>query len=267
LKKAAGQIEIGNSSNTAAFFNTIARGLHQPFVCDNNHLEPGNRGYMVVLRPDLAGTITRITDLRGRVNAVGAPLRDGGVSFTAKKMFDANGMSLDDVQWERLGFSDMLAALANSRIDVAWMIEPFITQGSQQGLLVPWLTVGDYYPGAHTGGTTFSESFIKNRNEVAKRWMVAMIRGTRDFNDFLKGRNRDIIAPLISAHTGLAPDVVDKVAFIPVHPDGRLNVQALMDDMRQLHEWGTITSLLSADQIVDHQFVDYAAQQLGPYRG
>ena len=264
---AAGQIEVANSSNTAAFFNAVARGLKQAFVFDTWHLERGDKSYMVVLRPDLVGAIKDISDLRGRMNAISTPLRDGGATFQAKKMLETHGLTFDDATWERFGFPDMLTALGNQAVDAAWMIEPFITLGRQRNLLVPWLSLGDYDPGAQIAGVVYSERFMTERTDVARRWGVAHVRGQRDYNDFLKGKNRDVIGPILAAHTGLAPEVVEQVGWTPGHPDGRLNVDSLMDAQRQLLEWGTIQQVLPVDQVVNHQFVDYAVQQLGPYQG
>jgi NitT/TauT family transport system substrate-binding protein len=261
---AAGQIEVAASSNTAAFFNAIARGLRQPFVLDNWHLEPDDHSYMVVIRPDLVDTIKQIADLKGRPNATSTPLRDGGSNFQAELMLRASGVGFDEVPWERLSFPDMLTAFANKSIDAAWMIEPFITLGKQRDLLAPWLSLGTYDPGAQIAGLVFSETFTKDRTDVARRWSVAYVRGLRDYDDFRNGKNREVIAPILAAHTGLAPEVIDQVGWAPLRPDGRLNVDSLMQQQRQLLDWGTIQQVLPAEQIVDHQFVEYAVQRLGP---
>ena len=264
---AAGQIEVGATSNTGAFFNALARGIRQPFVLDIWHLERGDPSWMVVVRPDLADQIKQASDLRGRVNALASPVREGGISFLAKRVCDSVGLTLDDVQWERLTYPDMLPALANRAVEVAWMIEPFIALGKQRGLLTPWLPLGDYDPGFQGAGIVFSESFIKDRNAVAKRWSVGYVRGLRDQYEFTtRGKDRDVIGPLLAAYAGLPAEVADQVAWGPVSPDGRLNVESVLESQRQLLEWGTITQLLPAEQLVDPQFAEYAVQQLGPYR-
>jgi ABC-type nitrate/sulfonate/bicarbonate transport system substrate-binding protein len=264
---AAGQIDVGATSNTVTFFNAVARGLRQPFVLDIWHLERADRSMMIALRPDLVDQIKQVPDLRGRTNAIVVPVRDGGASFIAKKLFDGNGMTLDDVQWERLGYPDMLVAMGNRAVEVGWVLEPFLTLGKQRGVLVPWLSLGDYDPGHQLAGIVFAESFIKDRNEVAKRWSVGYVRGLRDQHEFAaRGKDRDIIAPILGAHTGLTVDVVGEVGWGLVSPDGRLNVESVLDAQRQLIEWGTIPQLLPADQLVDPQFYEYAVQQLGPYR-
>jgi NitT/TauT family transport system substrate-binding protein len=265
---AAGQIEVGATSNTGAFFNALARGVRQPIVLDIWHLERGDRSWMVAVRPDLADKIKQVSDLAGRSQAIASPIREGGISFLAKRVLDSVGLALDDVQWERLAYADMLPALGNRVVDVAWMIEPFITLGKQRGLLTPWLPLGDYDPGFQGAGLVFSESFIKDRNEVAKRWSVGYERCLRDqYALVTQGKDRDVLAPILAAYTGLSVDVVDQVAWGPVSPDGRLNLESVLESQRQLLDWGTIPQLLPADQLVDPQFYEYATQQLGPYQG
>jgi len=263
---AAGQLDIGATSNTVTFFNAVARGLRQPFTLDIWHLERGDKSAMVVVRPDLAGEIKTVADLSGRVNATPTPVRDGGTGFQANKILASAGLTLDDVHWEAIPYPDMLAALANRAVDVAWPIEPFITLGKQRGVLVPWLSTGDYDPGFQLAGIMFSESFIKERNDVARRWSVAYVRGLRDQLDFMAGKQRDVIGPILAAHTGVPLAAIDQVAWGPVHPDGRLNVESILDAQRQLVEWGAIGQSLPEDHLVDPQFADYALQQLGPYQ-
>src|SRR5262249_49271243 len=70
---AAGQLDIGATSNTVTFFNAVARGLRQPFTLDIWHLERGDRSSMVALRPDLADEIKQAADLPGRIHAIPTP--------------------------------------------------------------------------------------------------------------------------------------------------------------------------------------------------
>ena len=62
-------------------------------------------------------------------------------------------------------------------------------------------------------------------------------------------------------------EVVDQVGWGPVDPDGRLNIESILESQRQLVEWGTIGQALPAERLVEPQFWEYAVQQLGPYRG
>ena len=110
-----------------------------------------------------------------------------------------------------------------------------------------WRKTGDWISGAQIAGMVFSETFIKERTDVARRWSVGYVRGLRDYNEFLNGKNRDAIAPILAEFTGLAPEVIDQVGWAPLDPDGRLNVESLMQVQRQLLEWGTIQQVLPVE--------------------
>ena len=93
------------------------------------------------------------------------------------------------------------------------------------------------------------------------------MRGLRDQYAFAaSGKDHDVIAPILAAYTSLPADVVDQVGWGLVSPDGRLNLESVLEAQRQLVEWGTISQALPADELVDPQFYEYAVQQLGPYR-
>jgi NitT/TauT family transport system substrate-binding protein len=262
-----GQLDIGAVSMTAAFFNSVERGFTQPLVFDNWHLERGDKSYQIVVRPDLVDKFKDLTDLKGTISASSTPIRDGGSWFIAQKMFDAKGMKFEDLRWERLTFPDMLAAFGSQAIESAWLIEPFITLGKQRNLAVPWIDLSEHDPGSQIAGLVFAEKFIKERPDVARRWTIASVRAARDLAEYRKGRLQDVVGPILAQHTGLPPEAVGQVAWGPLHPDGRVNVESIMASQRQLVEWGMVPSVTPQDKVVDLQFVDYAVQQLGPYSG
>ena len=46
-----------------------------------------------------------------------------------------------------------------------------------------------------------------------------------------------------------------------------INVDSVADSQKMLGGWGLVQRELPRNEIVDHQFVEYAVQQLGPYQG
>jgi NitT/TauT family transport system substrate-binding protein len=121
--------------------------------------------------------------------------------------------------------------------------------------------------GQQTAALVYSERFIAERPDVARRWMVANLRGIRDLADWTRrGQPLDEIAAILARNTRLPPELVTKVNWLPLNPDGYLNTEAIEADQRQLLEWGAIRELIPIEVLVDHQFVDYAVAQLGRYR-
>jgi len=162
----------------------------------------------------------------------------------------------------------ILPALTNKGVDAALVYEPFVTLFTDSKAAVKWLALGDYYPDDITGFLVFGDQFIQQRSDVARRWMVAHLRGMRDFANFKKtGKDKDIITPIITKATGLSAGVVPRIQWPGINPDGFMNPDILLADQKQLLDWGSIKQTFPIDQLYDPQFVDYAVKQLGKAAG
>jgi NitT/TauT family transport system substrate-binding protein len=267
---AAGQLDVGTTSIQSAFFNAVSRGAEQRMVVDKGHQEKGIPTTVLVVRQDLvpaSGTLP-LDEIHGRTIALVTEPKQGGQGFLVVRMLASVGLTLDDVEWKTLPYRDMPDLLANRSVDGAVLVEPFYTLSAQRLPLAVWQNVADYYDGQQTAAYVFGERFMDERRDVARRWMVANVRGLRDYNDWKKrGQPADDLAEILGRASGLAPDVVTRVTWEHMNPDGYLNLPAIEADQRQLFEWGSIGQLLPLDRIVDHQFVDYAIAQLGKYQG
>jgi NitT/TauT family transport system substrate-binding protein len=267
---ASGQLDVGTSSSQAALYNAVARGVQQRWVVDNGHLERGVPSALIALRQDVLppdGSLP-LAAIQGRTLAAPTPMKQGGQSFAVAKMLATAGLTIDDVDWQVLPFASMAEVLTNRAVDGALIIEPFFTLASQRVPLVPWQNLADYYPGQQSGGLVFGESLVTERPDVARRWLLGLLRGIRELNDWLRqGQPADATAAILADYTRLPVDVVTRVRWIPVNPDGYLNLDSIEADQRQLLAWGAIQQLVPLDALVDHQFCDYAVAQLGPYRG
>jgi len=51
-----------------------------------------------------------------------------------------------------------------------------------------------------------------------------------------------------------------------LQPDGKMHLQSVKMDFDYFKEMGYYTGKLELEKIVDTQFIEYAAQQLGPYK-
>jgi NitT/TauT family transport system substrate-binding protein len=265
---ASGQLDVGTTSIQAAFFNAVARGVRQRLVVDKGHQQRGTATSVLAVRADLVppSGILPLQEIRGRPIAVGSDPKAGGQGFLLARMLGTVGLTLDDVDWKIIPYRDMPDLVANRAVDGAVLVEPFYTLSIQRAPLVMWQNLSDHYDGHQTAAYVFSEQFITQRPDVARRWMVANLRGVRDYYEWQRrGQPADDLAELLARATGLSIGLVTRAQWEHMNPDGYLNLAAIEADQRQLLEWGAIQQLVPLDQVVDHQFVDYALEQLGRY--
>src|SRR5579883_2121630 len=183
---ATGQIDIGTASVGSSLFNSIAQGVKSKVVVDAGHLEKGIWSYGYLLRADLADSIKSIADIKGKTIACISDPKQGGNGFSASRMLATVGLTVDDVKWSFMSLPQEIQALQNKAVDGAHVFEPFVTLATQAGAGVKWQNAADYYPNEDVGFLVFSESFIRDRNDLAKRWMTAFLRGMRDFLEWEK---------------------------------------------------------------------------------
>jgi NitT/TauT family transport system substrate-binding protein len=177
------------------------------------------------------------------------------------------GLELSDVEIVSVPFPDMLAALSNGAIDVAMEVEPFITAGTGQGILVELVPAADAYPGQEIAVLVYSRRFAEERTEVARRWMVANLRGARDLNDAMyTGRDRDDIVRILARYSGLdAERLPPRAALRATNPYGYVNTATMLTDLEWFTARGAVPQQPSAAALFDNSFVDYALSVLGPY--
>src|SRR5262249_24711440 len=253
---ASGQLDVGTTSIQSAHFNAVSRGVQQVLVVDNGHLERGVPSAVIALRQELwpPGAPLRCGEIKGRTLVAPTPMKQGGQSFSTAKMLATAGLTMDDVDWQVLPFAETSDVLVNRGVDGALMIEPFFTLASERVPLVLWQNLGDYYPGQQSGGLVLGEKLVAERPDVGRRWILGLLRGIRDLNDWTrKGQPPDDTAEILAQYTRLSRDVLTRVRWIPVNPDGHLNLQSIEADQRQLLEWGAIQQLIPVDVLVDHR--------------
>ena len=266
---ATGQLDIGLQGVSPALFNLLARDTGARVVVDNAIVHPSREFNQTALvgRKALwdSGQVRGAADLRGR--RVGLAVPGGSHELLLDRMLRMAGLELSDVEIVGVPFPDMLPALANGAIDAAIEVEPFITAGTGQGILVELVLAGEAYPGQEIAVLVYSRRFAEERTEVARRWMVANIRGARDLNDAMyTGRDRDEIVRILARYSGLDADrLPPRAALRATNPDGYVNTATMAADLEWFTARGAVPQPPNPAALADNSFVDYALTVLGPY--
>jgi NitT/TauT family transport system substrate-binding protein len=262
------QVDISSGVLSAGLFNAIERGVDVKITGPVSRQDADLSTNVILVRKDLfeSGAIRDYADLRGR--PFGAPSRGSTIEYSIDLAMRQVGLSADDLDWIELGFPEQIPAFANRAIDASFNTEPVATIAVNHGVAVKWRRVGDWAPGMQFTVIMYSPAFGTERNDVARRWMVAYLKGLRDYTDAVqKGINRRAMFEILARNTTLKDmDLYEQVAWANLDPNGRINLESIADQARWYVEKGLVRTLPDLGRIVDLQYVEYARAVLGEYR-
>lgn len=263
---AANQIQVATGSPNAALFNAFNRGIDIRIVADYAHVgDAKDSTISLVVRADLidSGAVKTVADLKGR--NVNWAVRGSYPDVFFYRLFAKHGMTIKNVEIQTIGFGDALAALSTRRLDAGFVIEPLVTFAEARGMGKVLLRGGEVDPGAVLSIMVYSPAFAKN-TDLATRFMVAYLKGVRDYHDafFLK-KEQDAAIDILTKHLSIKDPNVWK-AMGPLHTDvnGSINVTDIKAQAAIYKELGQVSGPLpDIDKYVDTRFIDGAVKQLG----
>lgn len=260
------QIQATTSSLTAALFNALNRGIDIRIVADYAHVgTERDQTAAIVARVDLIdqGVLRTPADLKGRVLA-GGPVPAQLPELVYRKLFAECNISAADVTMRFLAFPDSLAALATKNIDVAFLIEPLVTQADRQNIARVFVPLSAVMPGAELSVLQFSAEFAKN-SDGAVRFMVAYLQGVRDFYDATwLHKNEDATIALLMEHLSLKDRNLWKVMRRHADLNGRINVASIKEQAAFYKDEGTVTGPIpDIDKFIDKHFAEAAVKIIG----
>jgi NitT/TauT family transport system substrate-binding protein len=260
------QIDVASGVLSAGLFNAIERGVGIKIVGPFSRQDASRSSNYILVRTDLidSGAIRSFADLRGRSFA--APSRGGTVEYSVDVAMRQVGLTANDLHWINLDYPDQLAAFANQALDAGFAPEPIPTLAATRGVAVKWRSVGDWAPGMQIGVLLFAPAF-EAANDMARRWMVAYLRGVRDYTDALQnGAGRQELFQVLARNTTMKDlGLYEEVGWANLGPDGNLNLASIRDQAQWYVDEGLVASPPDLGQIVDLQYVEYARSVLGRY--
>ncbi len=264
------QLEVGAISPNVATLNALARGVGVKLVADRGSMRPGHGWVALVVRPDLveSGRYQSPADLRGLRVAVTPPVGATANAVAVARLLDQQGIAPSEVDFVPLPFPEMNPALANGSIDVAFQSEPLLALGIRQGIAVREVGSDEIYPNQQIGVVSYGADFVQDQPDIARRFMVAYLRGARDFVDaFAKGRDRAEVVQSLIRHTPVKDaSVYDEMVATGFNPDGYINVDSVASDQEWFLAQGKIAERVDLATAIDNQYVDYALGRLGRYQ-
>lgn len=261
---ASSRLQAVEGAFPVGYFNALAKGLPIVLV-----LERGSTPlfHNFLLRTDLKDRIKTVADLKGRTVAIVA--RGSIIVYETGKVLESAGLSLKDVEVKYIPFTQMSVAFANKAIDAAIMVPPFGDAVVEQGLAVHWLDPDDVIRPTPMAILVHlvNRDFVEKNRELAKSFVVATMRGVRDYcQAYHGGPNRAEVVQTLKRHSAVSdPDLLNKMPWQARNPSGRFNVTSILDIQEWFFKEGMATDRFPAERLIDTRFADSAAQKLGPF--
>src|SRR5579884_1086357 len=268
---ATNQLDVGAGAPSAGLYNALRTGVNVRIVADKGHSDPTPPGYPVSIYPVRkalvdSGQVKSVADLKGLRFA--QPARGISPELDLVAFLKQGGLTPSDLDVQLLSFPDMVPAFANGSIDLAWSVEPFATIALNQGSVTVMgydYTVNPYH---QVGVLLYSPDF--SRSDLATKFMVAYIKGLRQYNDAFVKRDptaREKTISSLIAHTPVKDRALyDQMTVSALDPDGKMNLASFDQQQDYFISTGTQQGRVDIQSFIVLQHIEAAVRQLGPYR-
>lgn len=268
----SGQLDVGGGGPSAGLYNAIARGIEIKIVADKGSQRTGFGYQPLLVRTALvrSGQYKGPKDLKGRKVAESA--QGSSAMPDVDRIMKMAGLGYNDVEHVYMPFSDMIVSFQNGAIDASLTAEPSATMALRTGAALRVMTGDQYNPGQQLAVLLYGGNFIKNKGDLAQRFMLAYLRGVRFYNDALVGNKlsgpkADDVLRILTESTPIKDASLYRDA-IPQYndPNGRINVPGLAGDLAAYKAYNYIEGNVRVEDAIDPSFAAAAVKALGPYR-
>ena len=266
-----GEVDVGSGATSAGLYNAVKRGIGIKIVSDKARNALGYGFAAMLVRTDLidSGKVKSLKDFKGLKVAMSGNgnSENAFVDYALKQ----NGLSYADIDPVFLGFPNQIAAYANKAIDASLTVEPTVAELLKLGTAKKLIGADEVFPDFQTAVIYYGPRFMQEQPANAKKFMVALVKAMRFYNDALKdghiaGPNADEVIKILTEYSFIKdPAVHRNIVSQAVDPDGQLNMPSLRMAWQFFVDTKEIDGSVKVDDVVDLSYVRDAAKQLGPY--
>jgi NitT/TauT family transport system substrate-binding protein len=269
---AQGQLHAGSCATNVGCFNALNRRTDIQIVADlesAGRTERSTGNLALVVRKDLwdRGAIRGAHDLVGRTVYVQAGAGSGGY-VVAARWLRRLGIPPHSIDWSPMLYPDVYAALQNGGIEVGFTTEPLVSAGVARSVHHILATQEEMHPTAARLFVTYWAGIDQLGPLVGERFMVAYLRGVRDYiNAFEYGVDLDAIVDILMRETPLKDrELCRQIKYAWVDPNGQANREAIQADVELLAELGHFQTPVDLSAAFEDKYRAFAVRYLGPYQ-
>jgi NitT/TauT family transport system substrate-binding protein len=255
-----GELDVAGQGPSSGVFNAVASSSDLKIVADRGYLKADGCAPLAMLAKTewvAQNPVLTLDSIKGKRMSLD-PKNFSAWMF--EKVLTPAGITLDDIETGDIKTPELMAAVENDAVDFITTGEPWITRLTDTGKMVVWQEYQKIVPDMQVGFMMFGPSLLKNDRELGKKFLVAYLKGVRQFNQGKTDRNVEIIAK----YTKLDPELLRRVCWTAIHGNGRINLDALLEFQSWGVQKGVVDKPVTAEQLWDGEFAAYADKLLGP---
>lgn len=256
------QLDVGSGGIGAALFNAVAQGIPLKLVAETVRTPADWTANAWFVRTDIADKVKTPADLKGLTVALAATCTV--IDTELSVLLERGGLKRSDVTVRTVSYADHRAAFANKSIDFTYAFEPFASSYVSTGVARLWLTGGSVIPNHVQSGILYGPG-ITERQEIARGWMIAYLKGVREAYKFYNNLPLpDDIAQIVAKHgVEKDPAKVRVTRLSPRNLDGSIDVNSVRTDLTFFKSAGCVQNAPEVGQVVDNSYAEYAVSRLG----
>jgi NitT/TauT family transport system substrate-binding protein len=255
---AQGQIDVASGNIEVSTLNAVAKGGMIKYVSDKGYLDPnGCSSSTFVVRKALLdnGTLKDLKNIKGMKVAL-TPASPP--EYALDVLLKDTGLTSDDVEILNIPLPARLEGMGNGSIDIAAVSDPWTVRIVNAGYGVVWNPWEKLLPNFQFSVNMYGPNFLEKNPEYGKKYMIAYLKGVRQYNQGKTDRNVEII----SKYTEMKPEEVKQSCWMTMRSDGMIDIAG----MTGFEDWaiakGQQVSLVPPEKLLDLSFVQFANQAL-----
>lgn len=266
---ATDQLDVAGISVAPAAYSAIRQGLNIRFVGDKQSRKTGMSATQFAVRRGVTRETKEATlkALKGKKIGVSS---DRSISFMqVENLLEMYGLPPSEATYITMPYPNMVAALASGAIDGAQIIEPFLTQSVEKGIVEivsDMIEARKGIGGSSTVPIVYSEKFAQDK-QSANAFMLAYMRGVRVYIDaYEKNIGKDKVVAMLARALELPEALVAKMNMPYLDPNQRLDPKTfeVVQDYYLEKRW--LRDKIDIAKLVDNSFAEEAIRVLGEYK-
>ena len=254
-----GELDVWGGGISSGLLNSLAREGNFRIVAGKGYIAPESCTYLsLVASPGFLEEVEKggLSVMAGRKIAT---VPAGMQAYYVSRILERAGLGLKDVEMVNMPNPARMQAVTEGSLDLVVTGEPWLTRILRTGKAVQWMPGEKVIPGYQSGYLGFGERLRQEEPAVGRRFMVAYLKGVRQYKMGKTERNLEIVA----RHTGQDKDLLEEACWPAFRENGMIDTGSVLDFQDWALARGTADKALKVEDFWDPSFVEHARRMLG----